>query len=206
MGNKPANMRRGPQKAIYIDQNTGDVIEWNPVYGVDPDTGMRVVVNDPRTREPVDKTSDYVPRPMCRDGSMGDMQCKNYDQNAAWAHYRRTGRQPNPTDFMLCPGASCFGSMCECGTDCVKTTNSCCPKDYEIRNGMCIKPAYIPDPTTMPVTTMPATTQPSTTIPATQASSSCPMAGQTWTVPMTVNGETVYAEMSGDSLCKMTGM
>lgn len=157
---------------------------------------------DPMSPKPTDTESpDYVPPQMCQDGQMGNMQCKNYNQNAAWAYYRSTGMMPDPSNFMLCPNASCDGGQCSCGEECKSAGNSCCPNDFDVVNGVCVEPP----PTFPTVVTQPSTTQPSTepaTTQPTPSTGSCPVSGKTVMMEAVLpDGTKVQVPISGDTIC-----
>ena len=102
---------------------------------------------DQMTLKPAD-----VNRPTCSNKVMhpglglhlGDLQCKNLNENAAFDYMRKTGKQltkDTVQQFLLCPTAACSGDQCSCGADCVSAGKQCCPKDYEInRWGQCVEP------------------------------------------------------------------
>jgi hypothetical protein len=145
----------GPQKAIYIDPNTGDVVEYEFRNEFD-DNGN--VISDTRKSTSVSRTGERAeidfntpfptraPRKMCSDKvvngvKIGDTQCKNWAQ----------GTGPDGKPLYSCPNAKCMGTHCDCGTymgkdelgvtkemSCVKHQNTCCQKldDW----GRCIEP------------------------------------------------------------------
>lgn len=203
-----------PLRAIYIDPVSGEVVEYKPKL----DSEGKTVPFNPDDHTSL-KRPDKTEFSFCNNGPMGDMVCKGYDQNAAWEHYKKTGKQARPEDFMICPSATCSGGQCSCGDDCnpiyerslwgESGVKSCCPKVYEtpkggIRSGMCVKPPPdVPVVTTHRPTTRPVTTQPVTTQPA-QVSSSCTASDKTIRVTNPNTGEKFTFTLPGDTICSWT--
>ena len=159
-----ARKRHGPQKAIYIDPNTGDVLEYETKRNADG-TLVNVVVSGSGERNPVDfSTPMPTQEPSFFNQCMGDRDCKQ--KSVMW------GKSTYGSPAYACTGAKCENGSCNCGTfkdengltkDCMNVGRQCCQNEYcygqTVQSHNVTNSPYV-NPTTMPVTTMPVTTMP----------------------------------------------